>query len=102
MRKILIKVDRYADNGGYSHTDLVDKETGEIVYPGHADTTDLATDIDVVICMWITERKLGDIKWEDRCKLRELMYGLFMSEIAALNAVEPETQLTTTAAQKPV
>ena len=52
---------------------------------------DLGTDIDIVIAMWFTTRKINpDISWEDRCALREAIYQLFMAENRRANGgVEP-------------
>lgn len=41
---------------------------------------DLATDIDIIICMWIEERKIGNLSWGDRCALRKYVYKLIIAE----------------------
>ena len=42
---------------------------------------DLGTDIDIVIAMWINERRIENMSWENRCALRKRIYDLFIAEL---------------------
>ncbi len=52
---------------------------------------DLATDIDIVIAMWCSQRSLT-ITWENRCALRKMIYDLFVAEGRRAELVETSQQ----------
>ena len=40
---------------------------------------DVATDIDIVIAMWVEERNIENLSWSDRCALRKKIYDYFQN-----------------------